>query len=232
MNTNKITSFKKADIQPMKAKVLDALAILEKELGVSFSFTGTNHYSDIDITCSLVMTAAASDGTVQSAGQVSWNKYANMYGFSSEDLGKTFISNKEKFTITGLNPNRPTYPVSAMNTKDKSYKFSADQVLSALGKTPKDDSTPIVMPGEGEKGGYAENVPEEYKKNKAAWDLYCARHGLTPNDFGRTFKDDRGAVHILIEISPKRPKNPFGAITRLRGTQYIWPAEPVKEGLI
>ena len=58
---------------------------------------------------------------------------AESYGLAPSDLGREFTARGETFRITGLNPNRPRYPVDAERLPDRrGFKLAADMVAMHL----------------------------------------------------------------------------------------------------
>lgn len=62
-----------------------------------------------------------------------WKRYAKMFGLPEDGMGCTFSSNGRSYTIIGIRPARPKYPVLASCVEDgKRYKFSAADVVRHL----------------------------------------------------------------------------------------------------
>jgi len=64
----------------------------------------------------------------------SFEIFASSFGLQATDFGKTFRQGNAVFTITGINPNRPKFPVSGVRSDGKSFKFPAYAVKMALGR--------------------------------------------------------------------------------------------------
>ena len=73
------------------------------------------------------------DGTLFEPGRALFAVMAESYGLAPSDLGRAFTARGETFRITGLNPNRPRYPVDAERLPDRrGFKFAADTVAMHL----------------------------------------------------------------------------------------------------
>jgi len=76
---------------------------------------------------------ALPDGTLFEPERALFEVMADMYGLRPEHFGAEFVSNGECFRITGLNPNRPRYPISAERIFDgRNFKFTAENVAFKL----------------------------------------------------------------------------------------------------
>ena len=61
------------------------------------------------------------------------------FGLSPADYGRQFSTGREQFGITGIDPRRPKYPVSAERIPDgQEFKFTAEQVSLLLQHGMKD----------------------------------------------------------------------------------------------
>ena len=64
-----------------------------------------------------------------------WVLLAKHFQLPLDGLGRTFVSQGQRFQITGLNDRRPKYPVSAKCLDNgKMYTFTAESVRNALGQ--------------------------------------------------------------------------------------------------
>ncbi len=55
--------------------------------------------------------------------------------FTESDFGRTFVTGRRSYTINGLHPSRPAYPVSATRDDGKGFKFPAEAVKGFLATT-------------------------------------------------------------------------------------------------
>jgi len=58
---------------------------------------------------------------------------AQRYGLAPSDFGREFTTGGERFRITGIDPKRPRYPISAERVPDRrGFKFTAENVAMLL----------------------------------------------------------------------------------------------------
>ena len=79
------------------------------------------------------------DGTVLDPERLRFEALAEAFGLSPADYGGQFSTGREQFRITGIDPRRPKYPVSAERIPDgQGFKFTAQQVALLLQKGMRD----------------------------------------------------------------------------------------------
>ena len=75
----------------------------------------------------------APDGTAFNAEKEMFAVLAESYGLAPEDFGREFNTGHERFQITGIDPKRPKYPISAERIPDRQgFKFTAENVVALL----------------------------------------------------------------------------------------------------
>lgn len=75
----------------------------------------------------------ASDGTAFNLERDMFEFLAARYGLAPSDLGREFSTGSERFRITGIDPKRPRYPISAERIPDRrGFKFTAENVARLL----------------------------------------------------------------------------------------------------
>ena len=58
---------------------------------------------------------------------------AEQYGLAASDFGREFTTGSERFRITGIDPRRPKYPISAERIPDRrGFMFTAENVAMLL----------------------------------------------------------------------------------------------------
>ncbi|WP_245452042.1 hypothetical protein [Mesorhizobium waimense] len=75
----------------------------------------------------------ASDGTAFNLEKDMFEILAERYGLAPSDFGREFSAGSERFRITGIDPKRPRYPISAERVPDRrGFKFTAENVAMLL----------------------------------------------------------------------------------------------------
>lgn len=75
------------------------------------------------------------DGTAFDPERLRFEALAEAFGLSPPDYDRRFSTGRELFRITGIDPRRPKYPVSAERIPDgQGFKFTSDQVALLLQK--------------------------------------------------------------------------------------------------
>jgi hypothetical protein len=79
------------------------------------------------------------DGSALDPERLRFEALAEAFGLSTADYGRQFSTGREQFKITGIDPRRPKYPVSAERIPDgQGFKFTSDQVALLLQKGMRD----------------------------------------------------------------------------------------------
>lgn len=79
------------------------------------------------------------DGSALDPERLRFEALAEAFGLSPADYGRQFSIGREQFRITGVDPRRPKYPVSAERILDGQwFKFTAEQVVLLVQKGMKD----------------------------------------------------------------------------------------------
>jgi hypothetical protein len=127
----------------------DALAALEevaRRHGVSIT-KGNGRFAreGSNATIKFELATIGSGGEVNSKEAVAWKRDAARYGLDPDALGTLFRVGATEYRITGLNTRRPKFPVSATRVPDgKVYKFRANQLPLACGKSEPEGLTPAI----------------------------------------------------------------------------------------
>jgi len=75
----------------------------------------------------------ASDGTAFNLEKDRFEFLAERYGLQPSDFGREFRTGSKRFRITGIDPKRPRYPISAERIPDRrGFKFTAENVAMFL----------------------------------------------------------------------------------------------------
>ena len=74
-----------------------------------------------------------SDGRTLDPEQLRFVALAEAFGLSPGDFGREFSTGRETFRITGIDPRRPKYPISAERVPDRQgFKFTVERVALLL----------------------------------------------------------------------------------------------------
>jgi len=113
--------------------VIEALKVLEKNLGIKFETKG-GKFSDTNYTMKL-SASLIKNGKVLTLEAEAFKMYATRYGFEPTDLGRQFSQRNVMYKITGLNTRNRKYKIVGKRMSDNNLmKFTAEGVLSALKK--------------------------------------------------------------------------------------------------
>ena len=73
------------------------------------------------------------DGSTRNPDQLLFELLAPEFGLEPEDYGREFTTGRDWFKLTGIDPRRPKYPISADRIADgKGFKFTAENVAILL----------------------------------------------------------------------------------------------------
>lgn len=129
-------SIKIEEMNGATAKILGdaaeaALIEVAERLGVNLTVNG-GAFKPGEGTLSLRFTfGCKSDGGIPK----SFLAHCGRYSLTPSDFGAEFVSRGHTYTISGVNPRRRKYPITAIRASDgKGYKFAAETVRSALGR--------------------------------------------------------------------------------------------------
>jgi hypothetical protein len=129
-----VTKIDKAVLKMLRSRIDAMLKDLGEELGLKFECAG-GRFMPLNATIKVNLAVVGDDGSVMDKDRVAWDTYHMIFKLKKDDLGKEFMASGTTYEITGLNPNRYKYPVSAKRKRDgASFKFGANTVLKGLGR--------------------------------------------------------------------------------------------------
>ncbi len=124
--TTKISKIDRHQCVEIRKAINDAVAPLAERLGVSIH-AGNGTYDDFECSFKIVI-AVEGDG----AERMRFEQYCGMFYLPADAYGQTFKAGGRTFTLVGLKPNRPKYPICGSDpTNGKQYKFQ-EKVISHL----------------------------------------------------------------------------------------------------
>lgn len=115
-------AFSRPMIKQLRDEITEALKPLAEKHGISFDM-GSISFSSDSFSVSLKGKTLDESG-VPVVDTTTFTRYCSLFGLKPEDLGRKFVSRGHTFEITGLNPNRPRYPISARRSDGKLFKFA------------------------------------------------------------------------------------------------------------
>jgi len=120
----------KNEAKNILARIEAELPALGQKLGLKLT-PGRASYGD---TVELKIEAAPilADGSAISKEAEDFKRYAMDYGLEPSDLGRTFDSNGWTFTLTGLRPGRPKFPLLARRSDGKIFKFPIERLARLM----------------------------------------------------------------------------------------------------
>lgn len=81
------------------------------------------------------------DGSSLDPERILFEALAEEYGLSPNEFGRGFSTKRERFLVTGIDPRRPKYPISATRVPNgKDHKFTAENGALLLQAAMKDVS--------------------------------------------------------------------------------------------
>ena len=105
-----IARFDKVVLRQLRPKIDEALVQLGREFGISFH-VGNASFQAKEVTFKLVATVLDESGVAVDMEAEAFKTYAQMYGFSPSDLGRTFTQNEKTYKIAGLSTRSKKYPI-------------------------------------------------------------------------------------------------------------------------
>ena len=107
---------------------LDAVAH-KHDIGIRI---GSGSYDDHNLTLKLEIVSRSEDGVMLSVEAQAFKRQACVFGLKAKDLGREFTWRGAKYTICGLKPKSPKFPILAIRKDGRTCKFGAEMVVRAL----------------------------------------------------------------------------------------------------
>ncbi|RUP37977.1 MAG: hypothetical protein EKK63_13810 [Acinetobacter sp.] len=125
--------FDKINLRALRPELERALSDVCAKHGITATI-GSGSFTDLECKFKLILNLEGSGEVKSTAKQADFERYAALYGLEPTDLGKTFIVGGNSYTITGLSPNRPKFPIDGIRYDGRQFKFPVLTVKIALGK--------------------------------------------------------------------------------------------------
>ena len=120
-----MTSFTNANLDLCRQEIETALATITAKYGINIK-TGNIRYGADRMY--FKMPLEINIGNKDDQAQRTWNSYCYRYGLKPEHYGRTFESNGETYTLSGVKPRGKKFNILAKNEAGKCYKFQASMI--------------------------------------------------------------------------------------------------------
>ncbi len=130
----RITRLTPATCEEIQTRMLEACQKVAAEHGLVIESAGW-HGMETGFAFEPVFRVSipASDGMAFNLEKDRFELLAEHYGLAASDFGREFTTGNERFRITGIDPKRPKYPISAERIPDRrGFKFTAENVVMLL----------------------------------------------------------------------------------------------------
>lgn len=126
-----ITTFDKATVRSLTIEIEAALQSVADAHGVSIK-RGSASFDQSTIKLSIQIATIDDSGMVSTREAMKFPTFCKMFNLDPEDLGKTFHDQGRLFTVTGLKPGNPKFPVMVKRDDGREYKYPASTVVRGL----------------------------------------------------------------------------------------------------
>ena len=123
--------FDKPVLRSLRPELEQALADVCAKHGFTARI-GSGSFSDFECKFQLILELDGAGEAKAKSDSSTFELYAKSYGLEPTDLGKTFMVNGSLYTITGVSPSRPKFPIDGTRSDGKKFKFPALTVKMAL----------------------------------------------------------------------------------------------------
>lgn len=130
----KIKSFDRSVCRQLSQDVLNALEKFCAARNIAIDYKGGS-FGPSNATLKFEFAVKDANGDAVTREAQEFETCCTMFGLDKTDLGKTFVTDRDSYRITGLTMRGRRFPILAERVKDgRSFKFPADIVCRALGK--------------------------------------------------------------------------------------------------
>jgi len=121
----------RATVKLLDGRIAEALRTIADELGLTLKVL-RSRVKPTSYTPRLLLTLPPADTAL--AERAAFATHAARYGLSADDYGRAFEVGGKRYTLTGLVPKRPKFPVQGRSARGVQYKFPV-AVLERLERT-------------------------------------------------------------------------------------------------
>jgi len=125
--------FDRPNLRSLRPELEKALADVCAKHGITATI-GNGSFTEFECKFKLTLNLEGSNDAQTTLEKAQFGLCAKAYGLEPTDLGKTFMVNNNLYVITGINPNRPKFPISGVRSDGKKFKFPALTVKAALAR--------------------------------------------------------------------------------------------------
>ena len=126
----KIEKFTHGNIDPVIGRINQLLEPLKSEYGITAD-TSNIRYDESSFSTKLTILIGSGDGKLTRL-KTEFNKYCWLFDLTPEDWGCKFKHNNKLYTLVGLKPSSPVYPILGEDANGKVYKFRTDTLKSKI----------------------------------------------------------------------------------------------------
>lgn len=114
-------------LKTIRTEINRALTEVGEAHGITLNL-GNASYTDYDFTFKL-KGAALDTGDGRSAAAAEWDLYRSRYGLDAIEYGDSFRTHSGTYTIDGIKPRSPKFPIIGIGVDGRRRKFPARAVL-------------------------------------------------------------------------------------------------------
>ncbi len=123
--TTPITQFDKKVLKVFQPKFEKAVTEVIEAFGLTVEFSG-GIFESSTFKPKITIIASGADPDKED-----FEAYAEMFGLKPDDYGKEFRNNGNTYTLAGLAPNRPKFPIIGERSDGKRFKFTTEIIERA-----------------------------------------------------------------------------------------------------
>ncbi len=135
-----LEKFDPSILRTLRTEIDAALEVVGEKYGIILK-GGNAKYTAQNFTMKIEGSVVSSDGTEITRDAVNFQRYAGVFGFQPDDLGRAVkLSDGKTYTISGLRPSAPKRPILLRDARGRDIIAMAAPVLRALGRNAAADA--------------------------------------------------------------------------------------------